>query len=68
MPILRFVGFSKKKIGILYESFRRLGYSRAEISAATRKWLMRRSELRRMGYDEVDVLRSARPEGVKDAA
>ena len=27
---------------------------------------MRRSELRRMGHNEVDVVRSARPEGVKD--
>ena len=29
---------------------------------------MRRSELRRMGHDEADAVRSARPEGVKDAA
>ena len=40
--------------------------SRAKIGAATRKWLMRRSELRRMGCDEVDVLRLVRPGGVKD--
>jgi hypothetical protein len=37
-----------------------------EIAAATKKWRMRRSILRRLSRDEVDVVRSARPCGVKD--
>jgi hypothetical protein len=40
-----------------------LDYSRPEIGAATRMWLMRCSVLQRLGHDEVDVLRSARPKG-----
>jgi hypothetical protein len=45
-----------------------LEYSRAKISAATRKWLMRCSYLHRLGHDEVDAdptypLRLVRPEG-----
>ena len=36
-------------------------FLRDETGAAARKRLMRRSGLRRMGCDEVDVVRSARP-------
>jgi len=41
----------------------KLDYLRVKIAAATRKWLVRRSLLRRSGGDEVDVVRLARPEG-----
>ncbi len=40
-----------------------LNYSRAKIGTAIRKWLMSCSELLRLGHDEVDVLRLARPKG-----
>ena len=40
-----------------------LDYLRVEITAATRKRLMRCSELHRLGRNEVDVVRSTRPKG-----
>ncbi len=43
-----------------------MDYLRVEISAATKKWRMSRSSLRRLGHYEVAVLRSA-CRRVKDA-